>query len=376
MKFTVKKTQLLKMGGAFVVALVAFGLFREFTIQDQPSPVEVFYKVRNLSAKEREWNIATVAQPGDVVEHFVLIHVPETLTEPINDIRVSYDGERGEQYRDETFTSASQGINNANSSSYVESFFNGKGVELAQVAPGEFTDFRWQSLVSNEIAFDQKSAPLIESDVEVRAPTYSSVISKTLVSLFSTIERSRTIVEDPIVYEPVVLGMNPRQAYEDLGAGVVIAGEDFGGIADLRIVGTRRSLVWRADSNEVIEASIPAGLEPGEHAIEFVDTDGKVLEDTFTFTVLPSKDRAVVVQTTPSTIESGVRRTLVLQGIHLSPDVHIQLRDQSRGQLFALEHQSSINNRVMTAEVPESARSGQYTIYVNDTVQQTTLRIN
>jgi len=376
MRVPLNRTTVLRIA---IVGIFVFGVlfaFREAAIRETPLPVEVFHKVRNLSAQEREWNIATVAQPGDVIEHFVLIHAPDANVSELPRVRLSIDSTSGEVYRPDTLESASRGIGSENAGEYEQRLFGKTGMTLARIAPGEFMDLRWQSKVSDDVAFDQKSAPLIESEISVNAPSYSSLVSKTLISLFSTIERPRAIVRKTIEYDPIVLGMNTRRTYEDIGAGVVIAGQDFGGISNVRIAESKKQLAWRIESDEVIEASIPAGLTPGDHTIEFLDDKNNTLAKTLVFSVLPSKDRAVVVQATPDIIESGTRRTIVLQGIRLSPDVHIQLRDQSKGKLFALENQNQINDRVLSADVPESAASGSYTIFVNDREQEARLRIN
>ena len=40
------------------------------------SPLVVTEKVRNLSAQETEWQVATAAAPGDVLEYLALVRLP------------------------------------------------------------------------------------------------------------------------------------------------------------------------------------------------------------------------------------------------------------------------------------------------------------
>ncbi|MBI2637136.1 MAG: hypothetical protein HYW81_03005, partial [Parcubacteria group bacterium] len=331
-----------KIALASVLVVAALVAIREASITRNRLPFEVTQKVRNASAQETEWQLATTAQPGDVLEHFVLIRLAEDYPEPLRGIRITAETSNAEAYREGTFASRVLGATGG-------SLFN-KGIAVAELKPGEFIDLSWQTSIAEDASFAKNEAPILSSAVTVSANGFSELISRTVASLYSTIERSGAgRIAQETFYEPKAYSMNPRAAYEDLGTGVLIAGEDLKGITGLSVKETGRTMAWRSIGNELLEASIPAGLAPGSYAVALYDANNKPLENTLSFEILPSKGRAVVVAATPSLVRSGQRRTVVLQGIHLDENLQLVLSNRGSNQMFALENPSRINERVLFA---------------------------
>ncbi len=357
-----------KIAGIAVLAVALFALIHRTSITANRLPLEVRQLVRNASAREIEWQIATTAQPGDVLEHFVLVRLAADYPEPVKDIRITAQTSNADAYREGSFASRVLG---ATGGSVFE-----KGISVAELHPGEFVDLSWQTSVTENTSFAKDEAPLLASVVTIGANDFSKLVSRTVASLFSTLERANVSLSADTFYAPRAYGMNPRSAYEDLGTGVLIAGEDLSGVTKLAISGTDKALVWRLISNELLEAGIPAGLLPGQYSVALYDTDNRVIPNTLSFDILPSSGRAVVVRATPSLVKSGSKRTVVLQGIHLDEDLQLLLSKDGSARTYALENSKQINERVISAEIPGTLTQGTYTILVGDTAQEAHITVN
>lgn len=333
-------------------------------------PLAVTQKVRNISAEEKEWQVATTAQPGDVLEYFILVQLPENYEKNVSNVLIQPKADTSIAYTPNTLQSASQGINDQTDAKTIDAIFK-EGLNINSIKPGEFVDLKWQSRLNKAITFDKNQAPLLEETVLVSAKKFNSKKAKTLVTLSSTQERQKVAGKN--FFMPHVLSMNPRQAYDDLGTGVVIAGEDLTGIKELRLAGSGKILAWRLSSNELIEAGIPAGLPSGVHAIEFVDTNDKVLANKLSFTILPTENRATITKATPNVITQGKKRVIVLQGIHLNNITGLTAKN---GQEFKFENINQINDRALLAEVPATVPKGEYTIIVSGQKQDVQLTVN
>jgi len=351
--------------GALVFILVV--LIRESSIDANKVPLEITHKIRNISAQEEEWQIATTAQVGDVLEHFLLVHLPENFDKNLEDINISHIGYDKSMYREKTFKSISEGIGQEGAQIDADAFFSKAGLLFGKIMPGEFIDIKWQSRIESDLEF-------LETKISVSAEDFSAVTAKTLVSLFSTIERSKTKQEISF-FLPKIIGMNPRVSYEDISTGVLIAGQDLGGIKQIYIAEGRKNLVWRVVSNDLIEASIPAGLLEGDYEIEFVDYKNTLLDDKLRFSINPSHERTVILSTTPSVIFSGAERIIVLQGIHLKEDSSIKLQNNSKDHVVVLENIEYITDKVISAKVPEDIKTGDYSIFVGKEGQEVKLTV-
>ncbi len=359
----------------FGIAVLAVFAVREVDEARTRLPIEVAEKIRNLSAQEIEWEIATTAVPGDVLEHFVLVRLAPEHAEAIRDVRVQSSVYAEGTYRAGSLASVALGIGESNADERAGAFFN-EGITLSQIAPGEFIDLKWQTHVAENIAFGSEEAPLLESAVTAFSGGFSPRTARAVATLSSTLERGRTAEPASHFYLPKVFGMNPRSAYEDLGTGVVVAGDDLEGVKGLYLAETGKALAWRLVSNDLLEAGIPAGLLPGTYSVAFVNAAGETLRDALSFEILPSKGRAVIVAATPSVVAAGQKRTIVLQGIRLTPDAQFALRENKSKQVFALENAQAINQRVLTAEVPGALPAGAYTLLVGGEVQEVRLTVN
>ncbi|MDP3995209.1 MAG: hypothetical protein Q8P78_01175 [bacterium] len=352
-----------------VVVLVLVALIHRVTITANRLPLEISQKVRNLSARETEWQVATSAAPGDAIEHFALIRLSSDYAESIRNIHITAQTSNRDSYREDSFASRVLGVANAR-------LFSKEGIFVPELKPGEFIDLTWQTKVAESTSFTKEEAPLISSVVTASANGFSPRISRSIASLYSTIQRTSAPLAQKPFYAPKAAAMNPRFGYEGLGTGVLIAGEDLLGVSGLAIAETGKALVWRPISNELLEASIPAGQPAGVYTIELFDEDHAPLSQMLSFEVRPSGMRAVVVAATPSLIKSGTSRYLVLQGIRLDQNLPFALRKQGSSQAYALLNAFNINERVLTAQVPADLTPGSYTILVGDIEQDVRLVVN
>lgn len=362
------RTHAKKIALVAALAAVMLAVVRETSVTRNRLPLEVSQKVRNLSARETEWQLATTAQPGDVLEHFALIRLASLYPEAVANIRITGQTSNRDAYREDSFSSRVLGATG-------NSLF-AKGISVAELNPGEFIDLSWQTAVSENASFAKNEAPLAAFVVEISADGFSKTVSRTAASLYSTLPRSSITRASQTFYQPKAYSMNPRAAYADLGTGVLIAGEDLSGVSKLVVEEAGRSMVWRLISNELLEASIPAGLAPGKHSVALYDAAGKPIAGTLAFDILPSAGRAVIVAATPSLVKSGSKRTVVLQGIHLDENLQLLLSKQGSGQVYALGSPKRITERVLTAEIPATITAGAYTILVGDSAQSAYLTVN
>ncbi|MDP1709548.1 MAG: hypothetical protein Q8L21_01540 [Candidatus Komeilibacteria bacterium] len=333
-------------------------------------PLVITQKVRNISAEEKEWQVATAAVPGDVLEYFILAQLPENYSQSVKDVRISPQTDANIALLPATMQSASQGINDQTDQAAIDNIFS-KGLSVDLIKPGEFVDLKWQSRLNINISFDKNQPPLLETSVLAEASQFDSKKAKTLVTISSTQERQKQTSKNFFV--PRVVGMNPRQAYDDLGTGVVIAGDDLGGIKELRLADSGKILAWRLASNELIEAGIPAGLASGVYAIEFVDINNKILANKLSFTILSTDKRATVTKATPNIVSQGKKRAIILQGIHLKNITELSAKN---GQTFKFENINQINDRALLAEVPATAPKGEYKLFVGQYEQDVKLTVN
>lgn len=361
-------TSLILISIIFFVGLVF--LTRGITMSRTRLPLSVSQKVRNLSAHETEWQIATAAVPGDVLEYFVLVQLPADYRNNVREARVRPKNDSKIVYRPGTLESAAKNINKTTDEKIADSVFS-QGLEIDTIKPGEFIDLKWQARLNEAITFDKNQAPLLEEAVTVEAEQFNSKKAKTLITISSTLERQLSASKR--VWNPHLFGMNPRQAYDDLGTSAVIAGEDLGGIKELRLSGTKETIAWRLVSNELIEVGIPAGLAAGQQKIEFIDANGKILAEKLAFTVLTTEKRATVIKATPNVISQGKKRVIVLQGIRLKDAKDLTARD---GQEFKLENINQINDRVISAEIPANVPKGEYQLFVGQYEQDVKLTVN
>lgn len=349
------------------VVLIFIGIvfvYRGVVMQRNKLPVAVTYKIRNASAHESEWRIATTAQAGDVIDHFLLIRLADKVPAAVAKVTITPQADSRFMYREATLASAALGITAGSAEA---------GLNIPLIKPGEFADIKWQTRLKDEVAFSGSEAPLLENRVSVSASGYSGREGKALVTLSSTVARSDADQAEPKLYFPRLVSMNPRQAYDDLGTGVLIAGEDLTGLKTLRISGFNRTLITRLISDDLLEAGIPAGLKEGSYTIEAIDRKGAVLADKLSFTIRPANARAVVVKVTPSIVKSGKHSTIVLQGVHLGGIATI--RGQN-GQSFNLENVKKINDRVVTADVPADLKRGEYKLVIEDNKQEPVLVVD
>ncbi len=365
-----KKNVLIGIG---VLALItSMVLVKVLTLGSNTLPLEITYQVRNLSAQERNWRIATAVQPGDVLEHFALIHLSETYPESVEQVSLTAMLLRDTSLRETTLSSVALGIQeNTN----TEDMFLKHGLTLGTIAPGEFIDLKWQTRVSEDITFSETAVPLLEDRVRVQADTYTANIAKVVLSIFSTQARDTTqLSTSDRVYLPHIIGMNPREVYDVLGSGVVIAGEDLTGVADIRIEGQSKPLVWRLVSNDVIEASIPANLEPGVYTITAYDQNNTAIQDTLGFSVKDSSEAVVVTSVSPNRAAVGEQRIMVMQGVRFTDDMSITLVNEKHTQ--SVENITIINERVASFEVAPSTPRGEYTLEVEGIPQHIIISIN
>lgn len=338
------------------------------------SPLVLIQKVRNLSAQETEWQIATTAQPGDVMEYLALVQLPSDYAKTINDITLQASLDSNFSYRNNTLSSFALGINAADSDDFAKKLFSAGGLAIKQLKSGEFIDIKWQSRLAENIAFNSKALPLLSSRLTAKAKNFGPREAADMVSINSTEERILTIKNnEPTFYIPRIIGMNPREAYDNLGTGVLIAGDDLKGVKTIRLAENNKTLAWRLISNDLIEAGIPAGLKGGDYSLEFFDNKGSLLKDRLSIKILDSQNRAIVVAATPSIVKQGARRIIVLQGINLANAKELLFKN---GQTYRLENINQINDRVLSAEIPESIKPGEYRLFIGDRGQDVKLTVN
>lgn len=348
-------------------------IVRGIAMSRQASPLSVTQKVRNLSAKEADWQTATTAQPGDVLEYFALVQLPGDYEKTINNLSLEAVLDDNFSYRGQTLSSFALGINNANSDNFAKKLLSNNGLEIKQLKSGEFIDIKWQSRLAENVSFGDNALPLLGSRLLVKAKNFNSRETETIVSINSTQERILNNNTETVFYIPRVLGMNPREAYDSLGTGVLIAGNDLAGIKTIRLAKNNTTLVWRLISNELIEAGIPSGLPSGNYNLEFFDNKGNLLKEKLSIKILDTQNRTTVVAATPNVIKQGVRRTIVLQGIYLANAKELLAKN---GQTFRLENINQINDRVLSAEIPESVKKGEYRLFVGEREQDVKLTVN
>jgi folylpolyglutamate synthase/dihydropteroate synthase len=132
-------------------------------------------------------------------------------------------------------------------------------------------------------------------------------------------------------------------------------------------------LAWRLISNDLIEAGIPAGLKSGDYSLEFFDNKNNLLTDKLSIKILGTENKTVVIRATPSVIKQGQRRTIVLQGIHLANAKELFAKN---GQSIRLENINQINDRVLSAEMPATAKPGEYRLFIGEQEQDIKLTVN
>ncbi|OJI06498.1 hypothetical protein BK004_03445 [bacterium CG10_46_32] len=358
------------------LASTVFFVIREISITRDKLPLEISQKVRNLSTKKFEWEVAVSADPGDTLEHFTLVRLSSDYPNAVRSIRITADKNAQEAYREGTLASKTLGINTENAQTQSRELFEKEGIFISELAPGEFIDLSWQTQVADNATFEQKEVLLLQHTITVSARHFSSKIVRSIASLFSSVERTNTPSSIEPFYQPKAYSMAPRRFFDTVGAGVLIVGEDFSGLSKLAIKETGTALVWRLVSNELIEAGIPAGLAPGVYTIELSDAKGKHSQDLLFFEVRPSRGRAVVVATTPSVVRSGKTRIIMLQGIRLNENFQFTLGQDDSKQIVALSHTAQINERILTAEISRARTSENYTILVHTNEQEATIIVN
>lgn len=364
------KTRLVIISAVLFVGLLF--IVRGIAISRQASPLSITQKVRNLSAQETDWQIATTAVPGDVLEYFALVQLPRDYAKTIKDISLAADLDSNFSYRGQTLSSFALGINNANSDNFAKKLLSNSGLEVKQLKSGEFIDIKWQSRLAENISFGDKVLPLLGNRLLVKAKNFNNREAETIVSINSTQERILGNNTETAFYIPRVLGMNPREVYDNLGTGALIAGNDLAGIKTIRLAQNNKTLVWRLISNELIEVGIPAGLKSGDYNLEFFDNKNSLLKDKLSIKILDSQNRTVVVAVTPSVIKQGTRRSIILQGIRLNNAKDFLIKN---GETFRLENINQINDRVLSAEIPESVKLGEYRLFVGEHEQDVKLTV-
>lgn len=352
----------------FALVVLAFVgivfVYRGVAMQRTKLPLAVTYKIRNASAHENEWRIATTAQAGDVIEHFLLVHLPDNYPSALIKVSVATPLDAHSDYREATLESTSLGIAAGSGQS---------DLNIPLIAPGEFVDIKWQTRLKEEVGFSVNEAPLLESKIAVSAANFTPLTAKGIITLSSTVARDIEAPPASRLYLPRLISMNPRKVYDDLGGGILIAGEDLTGIKTLRISGLNRILISRLISNDLLEAGLPAGLKPGSYNLEALDAKGAVLADKLSFTILASNNRAVVIKVTPNVVKQGQKSAIVLQGVHLSAVSAITAQN---GQSFDLENIKKINDRVLSADVPDGVKTGEYKLVIDDNKQEPTLIVD
>lgn len=364
------KTRLVIISAVLFVGLLF--IVRGIAISRQASPLSITQKVRNLSAQETDWQIATTAVPGDVLEYFALVQLPRDYAKTIKDISLAADLDSNFSYRGQTLSSFALGINNANSDNFAKKLLSNSGLEVKQLKSGEFIDIKWQSRLAENISFGDKVLPLLGNRLLVKAKNFNNREAETIVSINSTQERILGNNTETAFYIPRVLGMNPREVYDNLGTGALIAGNDLAGIKTIRLAQNNKTLVWRLISNELIEVGIPAGLKSGDYNLEFFDNKNSLLKDKLSIKILDSQNRTIVVAVTPSVIKQGTRRSIILQGIRLNNAKDFLIKN---GETFRLENINQINDRVLSAEIPESVKLGEYRLFVGEHEQDVKLTV-
>ncbi len=348
-------------------------LVRGIAMSRPALPLAATEKVRNLSAQETDWQIATTAVPGDVLEYFALVQLPGDYNKTVKNITLAVAVDDNFSYREGTLASFALGINQSIAADFSKKLFSKKGLLVKQLKSGEFIDLKWQARLNDNIAFSDKALPLLGSQLTVSADNFGQRKSEAIVSLNSTESRVAAKNTETAFYIPRVLGMNPREAYDGLGGGVLIAGNDLKGVKTIRLASNNKVLSWRLISNELLESAIPAGLKSGEYTLEFFDNKNALLKDKLSFKILGTENKATVTRATPSVIKKGERRTIVLQGIHLADAKELLAKN---GQTIRLENINQINDRVLSAELPETAKSGEYRLFVGEREQDVKLTVN
>ncbi|MDZ4221706.1 MAG: hypothetical protein U1C18_02425, partial [Patescibacteria group bacterium] len=165
-----------RIAGIAVLAIALFALIHRVSITANRLPLEVSQKVRNLSAREAEWRLATAVAPGDAVEHFMLIRLAADYPEPVRNIRVVAEAGENDQYREGSFASRALGEQGG-------AIFSKHGLVIPEIKPGEFVDLAWQTGIAEEVSFSGSEAPLISSAVTMSASGYSDIVSRAAASL-------------------------------------------------------------------------------------------------------------------------------------------------------------------------------------------------
>ncbi len=336
-------------------------IFRGIDISTPRLPADIAYRVRNLSAQESDWQVATTAVPGDVLEHFALVRLPAEKELNLRNLSIKVNLGNQTEYRADTLVSSSRGINANTDAKLIKTLFDGSGLSVNELKPGEFIDIKWQTRFKEDITF--AAAPIVATNVSVSADNYKTAFAKSIATISSTQARSPQATAKDRVFVTQIYGMNPRVVYDDLGGGALIAGADLEGVKGIRIAENKQALVWRLISNDLIEAGLPAKLVAGNYHLEFINKENLALKDKVGFAVMPSYQRAVVTSATPNTLENEKNRIVVLQGVHLNDNVQFTLKN---GKIYALENIKLINDRVLSAEIPSNITKGEYRIAVDE----------
>lgn len=339
------------------------------------SPLEATHRVRNISAQELRWGTATAAQPGDVIEHLLLIHLDAETTETVAELLIQEKKHTHETYRAYTLESLALGINRESAESKARDFFS-SGLAAEEIAAGEFIDIRWQTQIKDTVIFDTNEAPLIAYSTRINARSFAPHVAHAQVSLYSTVSRAITgaTTTDTTSYSPMVVGMSPRAGYDVLGVAVVIAGSDLRGIGAIRIDTSAKAEPMRIISNELLETAIPAGLSAGTHYFSLYDLDNKALPEKIEFTIAQTNQLPFIIAATPDTVIYGEARSIVLQGIGLGGDISLSLRD-AYSKSVELSNVTALSDRVIAVEVPKNTQKGIYTLFVNNNAQEVHITI-
>jgi len=365
-----KSTRTIKIAGLLIGAAVLLLIIRAVGLERNALPLEITFQVRNISAQETDWRVVTAAQPGDVLEHFLLIHLPSGREAGVASAQIRVVPDTQTMYREQSFSSVSQGIDEQSAEQAVAFFKN--GITIPFIAPGEFVDFKWQTRLSQDVSFSGEAVPILIDQTYVGAPGFSGALSKTRMSLFSTQPRNTAPApKEDVFFVPKIIGMNPRSAYDILGTGAIIAGSGLEGIKQIQLAENNLQLVWRLVSGDVIEAALPAGLAPGAYTIEFTDVRDNMLQETLAFQVLDSKELPIIAHATPNEFSARQARTIVLQGIGLAEDAKITM--VSKDRTIVLQNLTRIADRVLAADIPETASAGTYELYLDNRPQHITI---
>ncbi len=161
-----------------------------------------------------------------------------------------------------------------------------------------------------------------------------------------------------------VLGVTPTSGLNDASKPITIGGRQFaaGATATLLRSGTSVPLSASYVSATSLEATVPAGLEPGTYALRVTNPDAETDTLLSAFTVV-APTAPILASLTPTEGPNNLPVTLDIYGSNFAPGLDAVLHN---GATFPLESLYFVDSTHLRADVPINITPGEYTLTITN----------